>query len=673
MTPDIRLAIGVVGLLLSLLALADAARRLARRAWGSDDLLAATGGAVFFATGLVMIMEFLGLLALLQARWVFAGAGLTWIGVAVLDRLRPGWREAAAPERRWRPGRRWWPVLAAVTVLALLIAATHLNAMYSPHQRFDSLAGHLPVAVQWLQHGDIRSVPWIAPLQVQAQYPGNAELLDLWLFIPLRHDFLLSLATVPGLLMVVGGVALTARELGARPVAVLASALVLPATTFSLSVLLGTNMQDMLMLGCVGAMAGFAARELHEARWINVVTAGLAAGLAAGSRYAALAVVPLVVIVLLLPQLRRGLRRAMVVAGVLLAAALLTGGYWYLRNLLQTGDPVYPGSIPGHPVNVVETMFFPYLRSYAQLGFAPQLWVQPLDGAVRTYGPVWVGFVLSAPLFPLVALLHRRRPGLSWAWVCLPVITFAAFLVQIGSAGGDLTGAGINPSLQVTQLRYLFPTVCLVIPVLAAETAYLGERVEYVTWTAIVTVAAAAAVVQVGGTIPPVVWIGGAATVLSIGALLAAPRRRLVLGAASITGIVVLAMIAPLQAAHYDRARATSLPYGDAAARLRPMDTSVAVAGFCRVYALYGPDWSRRVQYLTGADDGLDRPLAATYEAWLASLRRNQVTALVVSVDNCYRDVVVAQKQWAAEHPEVFTRVYSADPTQIYWVEPQRQ
>ncbi len=84
--------------------------------------------------------------------------------------------------------------------------------------------------------------------------------------------------------------------------------------------------------------------------------------------------------------------------------------------------------------------------------------------------------------------------------------------------------------------------------------------------------------------------------------------------------MIVGAFGAPRLARHYDNRRLVNgLPFEAQRLALRPTDRSITVTGFCQIYALYGPTFANRVEYLTGDDSTYNRPFYATKQKWLAS------------------------------------------------------
>lgn len=667
---------GFLGLVAATAAVADAARRLAGRLWPDDLVAAACGGVVFAISIIVLILEAVGTAGILSPLLVVALSGLVWaVSVfATRDRRRPSFLAALHEGGEFLRRR---PVIALTLIPAALLVVLLVSSMVwsvaQPRPQFDAVAGHLPVAVQWFQARSTWILPYITPVSVQAQYPGNAELVALWLMLPVKRDFLVQLSSVPGVLMAILGVILVARSLGARWPAAAAAGLLVPTLPGVLGPLVGTNMQDMLTVGSVAAMAGFAARDGVRPSLVNLAAAGLAGGFAMGTRYGAVEAVPAVALVMLLQRAKPRPRLRAVLLGALVCGAgvALTGAYFYVRNLAFTGDPVYPQSLPGHPVQTLEKIVFPGLRSYIQLGLAPSEWARAVAFELRYYGPVAVLLLVGVLAAPALAAWRRERSLRRWAWALLPALVFLAFLAQLGSVGAIAPNGQIDPGLQALELRYTLLTLPLTAAVLAAELAAAPRRVEAAVSVALLTVAVSAALILSELPIPKRYMAAGlAVSVLAAVGLWQARRTPRVMAALAAIALVVAAALAPALADHYDRSRVGSgMPFETARLQLRDSDRVVAVAGFCELYSLYGPAWSRRVEYLTGRDDQLARPLASSYDEWLTSLRTHGASALVVGHDVCFLGLANPQAAWAASHPEVFSRAFVDGDTIVYYVD----
>jgi hypothetical protein len=191
------LIIGMMALVAASALVADVGRRVARRWWPDDALTRLTAAFVVGLSTTVVVLEVLGTASLLQPAVVLAAIVTVWlVARSVLGPPPPSAGGGGSTNERslWRLG-----ALAAVGVLGMLILGSIVFSLMQPRPEFDAVSFHLPVAAQWFQHGNTRIFPYETPVSLSAHYPGNFELMGLWLLIPVGRDFLVQLASLPAL------------------------------------------------------------------------------------------------------------------------------------------------------------------------------------------------------------------------------------------------------------------------------------------------------------------------------------------------------------------------------------------------------------------------------------------------------------------------------------------
>src|SRR5680860_222267 len=273
---------------------------------------------------------------------------------AVRDR---GWGEkqdAAAreghtcpPTRSRSPGTAGEGASLA-TLVALVIAAVAVvkfGADVRPRLStgmtgFDSTWYHGPFAAGFFQSGSTWDLHFIAPQFLAWFYPANAEILHGIGMLTFGRDVLSPLLNLGWFVGCLG-----ACWCIGRPYRVAPWSLALGAVALSLPVLsdqAGEARNDIvgiffLLTAVAIALNAWSAREKGGLALGAVAVVGLAAGLAAGTKLNFL--LPAAVLVLALPfGTPAGRRWRSFAVGSL--AALAGGGYWYLRNLAQGGNPL---------------------------------------------------------------------------------------------------------------------------------------------------------------------------------------------------------------------------------------------------------------------------------------------------------------------------------------------
>jgi hypothetical protein len=652
--------------------------RLACR-WWADDLFAVVCSALILSTSfVVVVLEVLGSVGLVNRG---APVVATLAACAAVARYVPRVVPAELERMAWRRPRTLPDrgLAAGVLLTTAMLIGSILVSVERWRPSFDSLTAHLPIATQFIQRHDTWFFPYASPVAFSAHYPANAELLAAWVLAPLSRDVYVQLAGVPGLALLIVATAMLARTLGARTWSAIGVALLLPAMPRSLVEQVGTNMQDLLTTGAVVALFAFAAR-----RWArrgpagpDLVLGGLAAGMALGTRYGALLLVAPALVLLVLPSLLPGggrrldVRTAARHSAVVIGAMVAVGGYFYVRNQVFGGSPVYPESVPWKSIHATERINFPLISTYLELGWQPATWRRALGDVWRYDGAVPLLLVCAALALPLVAFVRRERTLRGWLWALAPLTMVLAFLVTPAAPGVVIDGKA-EPLTQALNLRYGIAVVPVAAAALAAELRRWSVRTDRLVVGALLLVGVATSLVKAE---LPVPWRWPLASgLLALGAVALAavvlqrvPRS----AAAALVGAALLvgAVATPRLADHLDEGRVTSGMPGEAQRlALADVDGPIAVAGFCQIYGLYGPDLRRDVEYLTGDDDGIDRPMAATEDEWLASLQRHHVRALVLGSDICYSELDLPYEAWVASRPDVFEPVGPVDVMSAYLV-----
>lgn len=426
-------------------------------------------------------------------------------------------------------------VVACAVVLAVSLGASIQSARYLPAgvNGYDDTYYHLPAAVEWLQHGDLRMLKIGFGDPSPAFYPIATELVA-WSHLALLsgNDFTARFVELPFALGCLIAIAATARALGLRTSAAVVAALLFATMPgFPRHMLSAGNdlATAFFTLASVHAIVLFARRP--EPR--RAVYLGCAVGLLFGTKYTALVFGPPLVLLAGLVAASSLTRRAAsgrrlgvrTVAGFLLllsltaGAATLTGGYTYLRNAVTAGNPIFPATVAigGHVVLRGWRSHTPQALYDRRRGTTPP--VEFLWGRDDLFGPLFRWTLLPAALaVPALVLLmgprsgrrsrsdndpdaggvlHEGRPGgrrrlrrdrlLAAALLSLPAVFYAGFLYLIA----DQRGA-----------RYLLPAVALA----AVAFAWLVEAMPSVWRSAVMialaVVAAPVVVLQFGYAFP---------------------------------------------------------------------------------------------------------------------------------------------------------------------------
>jgi hypothetical protein len=423
------------------------------------------------------------LLALATA-FLPAGGGGAGVPRGAEGAQRPSTVGDAAPTGP--AGQDRWQLLIMVGVIALVFghwALTTKHALDHGIFNFDSLWYHLPFAADMVQSHSLTGMHHVDTVFTNWFYPQNSELLHgvgmlltgrdtLSLFI--NYGWLVvaflaawcvgrpygrgSLSVVAAALLLESHI-LVVREPGAAKNDLMAAALLLAAIAILVNAWAARRGQspdetpetrEQPVDGPKIRLYGGKSAHRLPVGW-SLAAAGLAVGLAAGTKVTALAMAAAlsVAAIALSPAGRRW-----AAAGWWFVPALLGGGFWYLRNLVVAGNPepaierLGPISLP-HPERLqIGRPDFAISHYATDTGVWREYFAPGLHSA---FGALWPLVLAAAIVAALLALLRGRDRIVRWAGA-VALFGFVAYLfTPLSAAGAD--GA---PEAFAINVRYVY-------------------------------------------------------------------------------------------------------------------------------------------------------------------------------------------------------------------------
>ena len=331
---------------------------------------------------------------------------------------------------------RSWPRRLAMAALLLTVGAT-LLATLAPPSSMDAVVYHLRAPHAFLRFGKWVPLPDI----VQSFQPLYVEML-FGHAMALADDVLASLIHWALGVCAITTAGAWSRRLGGSALwgmLILGVSAIFAWESSSAFIDLG--------LACFTGLALLWATrpEVGGASWI---LAGVFSGLAAGSKYTGAFAALLVAgtsLYFAAPAWRSGVRRFLVVGSVAFALALP----WYLRNLMATGDPIYPlgYALLGRPAPPLSTYFYGYGTNLVHLLRSPfdLLWRgEPFDKG-WSVGPAYLALVPLGLVLTIRTKVGRVASASLLLWwlfwfvssqqvrLLLPMAPVAAGLAAVGT------------------------------------------------------------------------------------------------------------------------------------------------------------------------------------------------------------------------------------------------
>ncbi len=339
-------------------------------------------------------------------------------------------------------------LLASLFFTVGYLAAYIYDTRYLPPLATDALAYHLPASVQWLQHHRIDLLPtwFFNPANTFSPLAGSVFIT--WLIAPLGSDVLARFVQIGPIFLIFFAI----LDLNPRHLAI--SAIVALAAVLSRPMLAeGILPKDDLFVAAffIVAVANLSTEKLRSplAPW----RLGIFLGLLLATKYTAILSAGLLLIAADAP-FRAGWRKRQWI--IFLAVAFLLAAPWYMRNLILTGNPLYPIHVPLLP--------FPSMFIATR-----SLNLRSIDGLVNA---------LAAGYFALPAIL----------WILLTLFWLIAFFRSVKSLVRDsqrrliLVAAPVGIALfalfsPYPEVRFILPEIILLfaaIPIALAGEPALG-------------------------------------------------------------------------------------------------------------------------------------------------------------------------------------------------------
>jgi hypothetical protein len=516
------------------------------------------------------------------------------------------------------------------TLIALVIAAAAVvhfavgvrTRLSTGMTGFDSTWYHGPFAAGFFQSGNTWDLHFIAPQFLAWFYPQNAEIFHAAGMLAFGRDLLsplLNLGWFIGCLIACWCIGRPYR-VGPWSLGLGAIGLSLPALSDQAGEARSDIVGIFFLLAAV-AIAVSAWGVEHEedeedaaprSRSLPtgaLAVVGLAAGLAAGTKLNFLLACAVLVLGLVAIAPGGGRWRALAVAG---GSAVAGGGYWYLRNLVHTGNPLPwfdhlgPISLPA-PAQELGGRETHDVLGYVTDGSVWSHWFLP--GLHHGLGIAWP-LIAAAALAGLLLCLGPRADRLSRLLGATGLVAVLAWLLAPTSASGP---DGMPHGFE-SGLRYLAPALVLGLALLPTA-PFLRLRLARLAARTPLSPLSGDKGVRTGG--------GG--------------RSRLILAMAAVLLVAAVAVGYPIQR-HYLKGRYSdpsfTAPGLNAAFRwARSISDSRIATTSTRQYPLFGTDLSNRVQFV-----GARRPhggfvAPSTCRAWRHLLGQGDYDYVVASRD----------------------------------------
>ncbi len=352
-------------------------------------------------------------------------------------------------------------VLLSIFILFVIsVCWTIFIGYLFPSYSWDALYYHLPMVGQIMQSGTIQENPTPSFIQQYMNiFPKNINLFFLWNIIFLKSDVIVDLSqlffTLTGVITIYSmALKLKIKEKYAiysallfffTPVLILQSTINYVDVTVSMLFLIAINF---LMYDSLEDYTGLNARALHlKQRRFPILMSGVATGILLGAKptgpFFIVAIAGAIVVREFIKHfttlntisakkgylLKEGLKTYPV---YFITPVILIGGYWYIRNWIFHGNPVYYVDISIFNLTIFKGLkkewVEPVPEILSNLGYFTRLfhvWLERVgyymyDSRLSGFGPIW--FILFLPGIVFSAVYSAAKKKYNFLFVILMII-----------------------------------------------------------------------------------------------------------------------------------------------------------------------------------------------------------------------------------------------------------
>ena len=328
--------------------------------------------------------------------------------------------------------------LFIVCVIICYASSKVIINLFNPPFGWDSLNYHFTFAVEWLKHGNLSIPPTIFDDPSPSYYPINGSLFYLWLIFPLKNVFLADLGQVPFFVLSVVAVYGVSRNIGLdKRYSFYAAGLFLLVPNFFKQ--LQIAYVDAMVVGLYMAAVNYLLILRNKFNWQNVLLFSISVGLLIGTKTIALPYSAVLFIPFSYLCLKNRFKLYYLILSII--PIFLLGGFSYLKNFLETGNPMYPLNLVifGKQIfkGVMDSVVYRAHFSPSDYNLSKALFHEGL-------GMQTLIFVLPGMFLSLIFAIIKKGKGVGFVLAYLMLLPLMLYFVY-------------RYLIPLANLRYLYP------------------------------------------------------------------------------------------------------------------------------------------------------------------------------------------------------------------------
>ncbi|MBM3251210.1 MAG: hypothetical protein FJZ11_00310 [Candidatus Omnitrophica bacterium] len=384
---------------------------------------------LIFLAQIILTLQILGIMNLLYSNYILMlNLSILLIVYAAIRLLKIGpknifflkYRQAVNSLRLGKIG-----IFAISVILGFALVKFFIN-LVNPPFGWDCLNYHFTFPVEWLKHGNLENPIVVSCDPAPPYYPINGSLFFLWLILPLRNVFIADLGQAPFFIMGFLIVYALARRLKLSKEYALFSASLFTLVPNYFKQLQVAYVDVMVSTLLLAALYYLFLLEKEKNLLKNAVLFSLSLGLMLGTKttglvYAFLLYLPFFYFIL------RKSKNFLFLVLISLSIVVVMGGFSYIRNFIQTGNPLYPLTLTVFNKTifkgVIDNVVYRAHTSSWDYNLIKILFSEGL-------GAQTVIFIVPAVLLGLPLTIMKKKKDLNFIFIyflILPILLILAF------------------------------------------------------------------------------------------------------------------------------------------------------------------------------------------------------------------------------------------------------
>jgi hypothetical protein len=227
-------------------------------------------------------------------------------------------------------------------VLGFTFVKLYYN-LINPPFGWDSLNYHFTFAVEWLKNKNLNTPLVISDNPCPTYFPINGSLIYLWFIFPFKSVFLADIGQAPFFILAGLSAYSLSRKMG-LPKQWAFFVAILMSTTPNYFKQLSIAYVDIMVCAWYLTALNFLIGIKINYKFRNIIIFSLSLGMLIGTKTIALVYSFILIIFFIYILIKKGLRSISLLYAAIIFATLIfiTGSFSYIRNFIQTGNPLFP-------------------------------------------------------------------------------------------------------------------------------------------------------------------------------------------------------------------------------------------------------------------------------------------------------------------------------------------